>query len=251
MSKAEFVVHQDDVGRLGRGLADADRRQPLAHDRIGLHQAVHEQRGDRVNTRTGEVRHIVLAVEALEFLHRRNGLDRIEASQTAEHAGRGTQPAHPEGIEAKDHDQRRNANPDCGQHHRHEPREDREQEGDRVRIDDHQVDEVRRRPDHLVLELRDLDQGDNHGQRKRARNAGPAQQHQPEEVERAPGQDERAFLLGREFGRQHNDDSRHVENGDQGDLQGITPCGGRARCGPSSRQICKGGRHGFHARVRQ
>ena len=85
------------------------------------------------------------------------------------------QAADAEGIEPPQRihqRQRDEAGPD---HRPAQVREDREQECDRVAVDHHEVDEVDRHLNDVVLEPRQQHQNHDHGERQRTRQRGPAQ----------------------------------------------------------------------------
>ncbi len=239
MSKLELVVHQDNVGRLLRQLATrALQREMLTYDRIGFHEPLNRQRRDRIHAREREVRYVVAAVERLILTHRRDGIEADQAGQAANHAGRRAQPAHPERIEEPDHDQHRHHCRDRDQHDGDEPRENREQEGDGIGINDHHVEEIGRGPDHLVFEFRNHDEQHDHHQRQRRRQAGPTQKREPEEIENPPGQQECALVLRRKLGGQHDAQRRHVDEGDHAHPYDIAPDigAGCASASPTARQ---------------
>ena len=65
-----------------------------------------------------------------------------------------------------------------------------EQERDRVRVDDHEVDEVDRHEQHIVLEPRQQDQHRRPSERHRCRDGRAAQHDQARRIEQAPGEQE-------------------------------------------------------------
>ena len=102
MSKLELVVHQNDVRRFfcRRAGFVSGRPQAFGGDRIGLHKAVREQLGDRVDAGAGEGRHLVAAIERLERLQRQMRLDRREPADAGEQRRHRSQSADAERIGA-------------------------------------------------------------------------------------------------------------------------------------------------------
>src|SRR5215475_8983625 len=68
------------------------------------------------------------------------------------------------------------------------------------------------------------------------------QQHEPGEIERAPGQHECRLLLDGIFGNGHDAERDQMKAGDEGDPQCVAV--GGSMSGPAAGQRCKGGRHG-------
>ena len=94
-------------------------------------------------------------------------------------------------------------------------REDREQEGRGVAIDQDQVEEVRGHLHDVVLQPRQQHQHHDQRQRQRARQRRPAQQRDKEEVEDAPGQQEAGARAEIGFGPQHDGQRRQMRHGDR------------------------------------
>ena len=74
--------------------------------------------------------------------------------------------------------------------------DDRHQIRDRVMIDNEKIEEAQARPKNVELELRQRDQRHDHDQRQHRRQQRPAQDREPGEVQKSPGQErERAVQL--------------------------------------------------------
>ena len=145
MSKLELVEQDDDVRRLGSWLTRRIGQQfePIGNRGIGFKKPVSHKLENGKYARASEVGDVVVALERFPrlFRHRaREANDSGEAHGTACH--RSQQP-DPERIEAPDQDEYRYRQK-RGDHHRHtQIGEDRQQEGDSVRIDDEKIEEAR------------------------------------------------------------------------------------------------------------
>ena len=212
--EARLVEHHHDVRRLvhraGRvGGADGE---PLAHAGVGLHHAARDQVADRGHAGAGELRHVVLGVEFLPRIVRHRERQRDEAAEAADRAGQRMAPPHPQRIEVPDQRQRDQRARDRDRHLGAELGEDVHQEREGVGVDDHQVDEVHRHQQHVVLELRQQDQHGEQGERQRGRDRGAAQQQQKSAIEQAPGQQIRGARHQRALGREQDRERRKMQH---------------------------------------
>ena len=79
----------------------------------------------------------------------------------------------------------------------------REQEADRVGVDDHQVEEIGGHPDDVVFEPRHQDQDDDHRQRERRRDGRAGATGRARKVEHAPRQAEDELRHEARFAPEH------------------------------------------------
>ena len=204
--ETRLVVNENDVRRFLRRRAGfvAGRLQMFGGNRVGLHEAVGEQLGNRVDAGAREGRHLVAAIECLERQQRQMPFDRRERGNARQHRRDRGQPADTERIGAPREHHQRHQRADAQRHDPAQHRIDREQEADGVGVDDHQVDEVRRHHQHVVFEIGEQHQHRHHHQRQRAGDGRPAGEREPEEIQDAPGQQKGRDLDRPGFGRDHD-----------------------------------------------
>ena len=151
-----------------------------------LHEAVLREVGDRADAGAEEFREIaVVVIAAPGFIGMIDGIA-DQCSEASELAGECREAADAERIEPPQRIHQRQRDETRPDHRPAQVRENRKQEGDRVAVDHHQVDEVHGHLHDVVLEPRQQHQHHDHGQRQRARERGPPQQRDPEAVEDAP-----------------------------------------------------------------
>jgi hypothetical protein len=117
---------------------------------------------------------------------------------------------------------------------------DLEEEGERGGVDEHHVHEGRRHHEGAVLELRQRDQNDDQHERQRRRGQRAPQQHEPEKVERGPGEDERRLRRRLVLGPEPYAEGGEVDGDKQREAAGMPPIGARE----AVLQVEDGGRHG-------
>ncbi len=198
--------------RLGGGLAGAgggSKTELARHMRVGIHVTARCVSHDRIDAGIDEFRHVAVAREGFVRFHRlrdRNGDGSAEAECTA---GGGDAQPHAIGIEPPEQPEHRNGDQRAQDHAAQQVGIDRQKERDGVGVEDHDVDEVDRHHQLVVLELRQQDERVDHPQRHQRRGRRPPQQRQPEEIQQQPGEQEGGLALQVVLGRQHD-----VESGD-------------------------------------
>jgi hypothetical protein len=178
------------VNQLGPPIPSTTNAQSLYNLRIRFKQAAIEVFRDGAHTRARELGDVFAVGEIVVRIagRRERKADKPrEANDKGEHGGRD---AHAQRIQPPQCSN--NWNHQCGNHH-YGPRQtwkDGQEECNRIRVDDHEVDKVDRREQDRLLESGKKDQGYDHRQRKRRGRRRPSQHHDPEQVEQDPGQTE-------------------------------------------------------------
>jgi hypothetical protein len=156
--EARLVEHQNDVratagSNAGLGL----RFQALQRDRVGLHPAVGDQAGHGPDAGACKFGHVVGGKPVLPFLLRAGERQTDDPGETHRTGQRRPKPHNAERIEAPHQHDRDRRQRRRHEHGRAQAGIDAEQVGDRVGIDDEDVEEVDRHPAHGKLELRQRD----------------------------------------------------------------------------------------------
>ena len=202
------------------GRAGDSRREPVGCRRVGVQDAARHHVADRGHAGAGELGDVVLGVELVPRIARHRERERDQRGEAGERAHQRGPPPHPERIEPPQQhepdDQKRGRDRDLHA----EPREDLHQEGERVGVDHHQVDEVDRGEQDVVLELRQQDDRRDRGKRHRGGDHRARHQHQKKEIEQAPEQRERHRRDELALGRDQDRECREVQRNQRSDAQG-------------------------------
>ena len=189
--EARLVEHHDDVGRLAGRMAGLVRRGAKLIRRGGIEvdPAFGRQFIGRRDARANERRDVIDALELLPGLlrHRERQAGDGDAARQARPAAkpaaaRGTDRSARCSTSNGDRQQRRNDERGA------QVREDREQECDGVGIDDQDVEEVDHHPEDVNLNCDSTIRACDQTERKRGRDAGPAQRDEKDEIEERPEQ---------------------------------------------------------------
>ena len=247
--EARFVEHHDDVRRLRhrRTRFVCGGAEPSSHLGVGFEHAARDEVADRGDAGTHEFRDVVLPVPLVPGVARHRQREPDEAREAGRDADQRAAEPDTERVEMPDQHQREQHHRRAEPHPGTEVREYVQQERDGVEVDHHDVHEVRRHQQHVVLEARQQDQNDDQSERQRRCRGGTAQHAEPAEVQEPPGEQECRPRHDIDLRRHHDGGGRGVKRDDEG--AGGKPVGAR-RVEKSIRQRRNRGRHGGRVRAR-
>jgi hypothetical protein len=128
------------------------RAQAIGDGGIGFHISACRELGDGGDAGAGEFRHIALAHERVPFLLGKGERDADEGGGASHESRRRGAQSHARHIGPPDERQRRNNQCERDEDFGIKLRLHRQQKADRVGVDDHHIEEIRRHPDDLVFE---------------------------------------------------------------------------------------------------
>ncbi len=204
------VSHCSPGGSAGRagGVRSRGQGKRAARRRISLDPSCRSQPRHRHDARAREVGDMIDALERLPRL-----LGRRDRHHRHQHGGCGKNCQRKAAtcakrIEAPDHPEQGNREDDRHDQLHPQPRKDREQERERVAIDQQEIEECQRQLQNIELEARQRDQQRHEAQRKRRGHAGPRQHEQEKAIDEDPRQQRQRDRKGSVFRGQQDDSTR-------------------------------------------
>src|SRR5665213_1005351 len=240
-----FIVQKNDVRQLMSRTAGRRRRcfQAFRNARVRFQISVYDKFVYAFDARSREFRNVILAEKILIQIGWERQRQKHEAAQAQQTTDNAITHPYAKRINLPSHHQKR----DGGYASQCDPAAQRgkcgQQEFRGIMVDDHQVYEIDRYPELIVLELRQQNERDDELERHEDGSDRTAKNSKPETVEESPCKQERRLRDRIDFGRGHDDQGGQLQSNDEGNRHQVAAGSGPGRH-KAAEQHVHGGIHG-------